>query len=216
MNGIADLATGQQHALAFSGVRIIPTSQPEIENGALVVQNGTIQCVGPRQSPNMPDNSRVIDMTGTVIMPGLICAHGHIGGWGGGDRSGPIQPETRILDAINVKSSGFKWAQDIANALRLILDGAAEAYLMIEYIREAGISVIIHSTMMRAFEETENASFGTAFKLIKAGIPVALQSGYEAYVPKTQVVLFQAGYTAAHGLSFEKTLGAITIEAAEY
>ena len=62
----------------------------------------------------------------------LICAHSHIGGWGGGDRSGPIQPETRILDAINVKSSGFKRAQDIANALRLILDGAAEAYLMIE------------------------------------------------------------------------------------
>ena len=50
-------------------------------------------------------------MTGKVIMPGLICTHSHIGGWGGGDRSGPIQPETRILDAINVKSSGFKRAQ---------------------------------------------------------------------------------------------------------
>ena len=74
--------------------------------------------------------------------------------------------------------------------------------------------MIIHSTMMRAFEETENASFGTAFKLIKAGIPVALQSGYEAYVPKTRVVLFQAGYAAVHGLSFEQALGAITIEAA--
>jgi len=48
MNGIADLATGQQHALVFSGARIIPISQPEIENGALVVQNGTIQSVGPR------------------------------------------------------------------------------------------------------------------------------------------------------------------------
>ena len=113
-------------------------------------------------------------------------------------------------------------AQDIANALRLarefklrlILDGAAEAYLMTKQIREAGVPVIVHPTMMRAFEETENASFETASKLITAGISVALQSGYEAYVPKTRVVLFEAGYAAAHGLSFEQALGAITIEAA--
>ncbi len=113
-------------------------------------------------------------------------------------------------------------AQDIANAmrlaeefqLRLILDGAAEAYLLLEPIRRAGIPVIIHPTMMRAFAETENASFETASKLIEAGIPVALQSGYESYVPKTRVVLFEAGYAAKHGLSFEQALGTITIQAA--
>ena len=33
-------------------------------------------------------------------------------------------------------------------------------------------------------------------------------------MPKTRVVLFQAGYAAVHGLSFEQALGAITIEAA--
>jgi len=34
---------------------------------------------------------------------------------------------------------------------------------------------------------SENLSFETAATLIKAGIPVALQSGFEGYVPKTRV-----------------------------
>ncbi|MEO0445812.1 MAG: amidohydrolase family protein [Verrucomicrobiota bacterium] len=48
-----------------------------------------------------------------------------------------------------------------------------------------------------------------------AGIPIALQGGYEAYVPKARVVLFEAGMAAAHGLSFDQALGAITIDAAK-
>lgn len=114
-------------------------------------------------------------------------------------------------------------AQDIDNALRLaeefnlrlILDGAAEAYMLIDQIKQAGVPVIIHPTMIRAFGETENMSFETASKLIAVGIPVALQSGYESYVPKTRVVLFEAGYAMAHGLTFDQALGTITIGAAE-
>jgi hypothetical protein len=41
----------------------------------------------------------------------------------------------------------------------------------------------------------------TASKLKKAGISFALQSGYEIYVPKTRVVLFEAAIAAANGLS---------------
>ena len=113
-------------------------------------------------------------------------------------------------------------AQDIANALRLaeefqlklILDGAAEASLVIDAIKAAGIPVIIHPLMARASGEMENASLETAAKLRRAGIRVALQSGYESYVPKTRVVLFEAAIAAANGLSFEDALAAITIEAA--
>lgn len=113
-------------------------------------------------------------------------------------------------------------AQDIASALRLaqefniriILDGGAESYLLIDRIKEAGIPVIVHPTMMRAFGETENASFETAAKLRAAGVPVALQSGHEDYVPKTRVVLFEAAVAAANGLGVEGALAAITIDAA--
>ena len=48
----------------------------------------------------------------------------------------------------------------------------------------------------------------------KAGIPFALQSGFEAYVPKTRVILFEAAMAAANGLSFEEALATITIDAA--
>ncbi len=113
--------------------------------------------------------------------------------------------------------------QDIDAALRLqkefgfrmILDGCAEGYLMIDEIKAAGVPVIVHPPMARYRGELENASFTTPAKLRRAGIPIAFQSGYESYVPKTRVVLFEAAIAAAHGLSFEDALAAITIDAAK-
>lgn len=97
---------------------------------------------------------------------------------------------------------------------RLVLDGAAESYLLINEIKTAGVPVILHPTMVRTYGETRNASFETAAALKKAGVPIALQSGYEGYVPKTRVVLFEAAVAAANGLSLEDALAAITIDAA--
>jgi imidazolonepropionase-like amidohydrolase len=98
--------------------------------------------------------------------------------------------------------------------LRVILDGAAEAYLVTEQIKAAGVPVILHPTMARAGGDMENMSMETAAVLRKAGIAVALQSGYETYVPKTRVVLFEAAVAAANGLSFDQALAAVTIDAA--
>ncbi|MBX3412430.1 MAG: amidohydrolase family protein [Pirellulales bacterium] len=113
-------------------------------------------------------------------------------------------------------------AQDISNALRLArefdiklwLDGGAESYLLIDDLKGAGVPVILHPAMARAYDDQANQSFTTAAKLVEAGVPVALQSGYEAYVPKVRVVLFEAAIFAAHGLPKEKALAAITIDAA--
>jgi imidazolonepropionase-like amidohydrolase len=98
--------------------------------------------------------------------------------------------------------------------LRIILDGAADAYLVLDQIKAAKIPVIVHPTMFRAGEDTENLSMETPATLKKAGLLVALQSGYETYVPKTRVVLFEAAEAAANGLSFEDALSLITIDAA--
>ena len=97
---------------------------------------------------------------------------------------------------------------------RLVLDGAAEAYLVLDEIRAAGVPVILHPTMARHGGTLENATFETATKLRDAGIPFALQSGYEGYVPKTRVVLFEAAMAAAYGLTVEQALAAVTIDAA--
>ena len=58
-------------------------------------------------------------------------------------------------------------------------------------------------------------SFETATKLHEAGIPVAFLSGFEPYVPKTRVVLFEAALFSANGLGFEKTLQGLTLDAAK-
>jgi imidazolonepropionase-like amidohydrolase len=113
-------------------------------------------------------------------------------------------------------------ATDIHNALRvarefdirLVLDGASEAYLLIDQLKAASVPVILHPTMWRAVGEAENLSMETAARLRDAGIPFALQSGYEDYVPKTRVVLFEAALAAARGLTFEQALNSVTLEAA--
>jgi imidazolonepropionase-like amidohydrolase len=114
-------------------------------------------------------------------------------------------------------------ANDILTALRIakefdiriILDGAAEVYLVTDQIKAAKAPVILHATMSRAGGDAENMSMETASTLRKAGIPVALQSGYETYVPKTRVVLFEAALAAANGLTFEQALATVTIDAAK-
>ncbi len=99
--------------------------------------------------------------------------------------------------------------------IRIALDGVSEAHLVMDEIIRSGFPVIVHPTMYRAGGDTESLSMETASKLMKAGIPVALQSGYETYVPKTRVVLFEAGQTVAYGLNLSEALSTITINAAK-
>jgi imidazolonepropionase-like amidohydrolase len=114
-------------------------------------------------------------------------------------------------------------ASDIMTALRIakefniriVLDGVSDGHMLINEIKASGFPVIVHPTMARAGGDTENLSMETASKLKAAGIPVALQSGYEGYVPKTRVVLFEAAMAAANGLSRGDALATITIDAAK-
>ncbi len=98
--------------------------------------------------------------------------------------------------------------------LDMVLDGAAESYLLLDDIREAGIPVILHPPMARHSGAMENATFETARILRDAGIPVTIQSGYEPYVPKTRVLLFEAGPLVAYGFTMEEALALVTIDAA--
>ncbi|NBD95757.1 MAG: amidohydrolase family protein [Gammaproteobacteria bacterium] len=95
---------------------------------------------------------------------------------------------------------------------RLILAGASDAHLLIDEIKEADVPVIIHPTMARARAggDTQHMSFTTAAELVNAGIEVAMQSGFEGYVPKTRVVLFEAAMTIPYGASFDQALEMVT------
>jgi len=115
-------------------------------------------------------------------------------------------------------------ATEIQSALRLqkefgfnlLLDGASEAYLMLDEIKAAKVTVIVHPAMMRPVGEAGNATMELAAILHKNGIPFVFQSGFEGYVPKTRVVHFEAAVAAANGLPVDATLRALTIHAATF
>ena len=69
--------------------------------------------------------------------------------------------------------------------------------------------------MARANGDRENMTFRSASILKESGIPFAIESGFEAYVPKVRIVLFEAALAAAHGLSKDAALESITLSAAK-
>lgn len=104
-------AWAQETPIAFTGARVIPVSGPEIANGTVVVQNGKILAVGAAASVQIPAGAQRQDAAGKVIMPGLVDSHSHIGSGDGADSSAPLQPDVRILDAIDPRHSSIQKAQ---------------------------------------------------------------------------------------------------------
>lgn len=94
--------------VAFTGATILPISGEPIEDGTLLIEGKTIKAVGAKV--RIPRDAETIDVSGKVILPGLVDTHSHVGETAGADRSAPMQPEARVLDSINVRNSGFKRA----------------------------------------------------------------------------------------------------------
>jgi imidazolonepropionase-like amidohydrolase len=119
---------------------------------------------------------------------------------------------------ITVNSSN-----DIMNAIRLakefkfklVIDGAAEAYRMIDEIKACKAEVILHSTMARNAGDMVNMTRESAAILTAANIQVSIETGYEGYVPKTHVLLFEAALAVTYGLPYEEGLKSITLNPAK-
>lgn len=94
--------------VAFTGMRLLPIEGPEVERGVMVIQGGKIVAIG---AVTVPGDAQIVDLSGKVVMPGLVCSHTHIGAVAGGDSSSPLQPDVRALDAINVRDPGIQKAQ---------------------------------------------------------------------------------------------------------
>jgi imidazolonepropionase-like amidohydrolase len=74
----AEIAKGNS-VIAVTGARIIDGNGGKpIENGTVVVINGKIAEVGPKEKIKVPQGASVIDGTGMSLMPGFIDAHFHI------------------------------------------------------------------------------------------------------------------------------------------
>lgn len=106
-------------AVVLRGARILTATGEPIENGVLVVQQGKIVAVGPRDKVKTPAQATVHDVSGKTIIPGLVDTHSHIGIYprpnvpangDGNEMSGPVQPGLRALDAIYPDDPGIRMA----------------------------------------------------------------------------------------------------------
>ena len=102
---------GQEKPTAYVNAKIIPIVGQPIEKGILLIQNGKITAVGDARTVRLSDDVEIIDVSGKVIMPGLIDSHSHAGDGSGGDSSGPMQPDVRILDGINPRAASLQRVQ---------------------------------------------------------------------------------------------------------
>ncbi|MEX0274353.1 MAG: amidohydrolase family protein [Flavobacteriaceae bacterium] len=68
--------------IAFTHARIITMEGDEvIEDGTLVINENRIEYLGTFDDVSIPANTKIYDVQGKTIMPGLVDAHAHIGGF---------------------------------------------------------------------------------------------------------------------------------------
>ena len=103
--------SAQDTPQAFVGAKVIPIEGSDIDRGVLIVHRGRITAVGPASSTRIPVNAERHEMTGKVVMPGLVDTHSHVGSVEGADRSNPIQPDVRAMDSINIRDARIQRAQ---------------------------------------------------------------------------------------------------------
>jgi imidazolonepropionase-like amidohydrolase len=102
-------------SVAIVGGLVVPIAGEPLDGGTVLVENGKIVAVGGDVA--IPSGIRVIDATGSWVLPGFIEAHGHVGvseeaqGWAGQDTNeltDPVMAQARALDAINPADLGFR------------------------------------------------------------------------------------------------------------
>ncbi|MGM1064230.1 amidohydrolase [Saccharothrix sp. Mg75] len=101
-------------SVAITGGYVVPVAGEPIEGGTVLIRDGKIVAVGA--DVEVPDDARVVDATGSWVLPGFVEAHGHLGvheegeGWAGQDTNEMTDPNgarLRALDAINAADQGF-------------------------------------------------------------------------------------------------------------
>lgn len=96
------------------GATVFTGTGERLEQGVVVLEGKKIAQVGTHIAP--PKGAEVFDLAGTVVTPGLIDAHVHMGTYNEGfpdnmqdanDMVEPVVPQLRILDALYPEDTAF-------------------------------------------------------------------------------------------------------------
>ena len=98
--------------------------------------------------------------------------------------------------------------------LKIIIDGAAEGWLVADQIAAANMPVLVHpTTNLPGNFEMRAARMQNAAALHAAGVTIALK-GNEGSVHRARDIRYNAGNAVSHGLPFDAALAAITVNPA--
>jgi len=105
----------------LKGAVVYPATGPKIENATILIENGKIAAVGP--GVKIPSGVQVVDVSGKVIIPGLIDIHSHLGFFDNdlNEFPQPIGPENRALDALYLDSPD--WAEAVKGGVVTLVTG---------------------------------------------------------------------------------------------
>ena len=106
----ATTATAQSsppEKIALTGGRIIPVVGEEIESGTIIIERGVITAIGGGDDVDIPYDATEIDVTGKVLMPGMIDAH-TARGMDIANENAPVTPFLDVYDAIDPSQLYFE------------------------------------------------------------------------------------------------------------
>ncbi len=103
-------AAPQSTPVALVGARIHTAAGSAIENGTVVFRDGVITAIGADLPP--PGGAEVVDLSGMVIMPGMLDNHSHIGADSRDLNEFPTRfgPQHRIRDVLSPDDAFWKGA----------------------------------------------------------------------------------------------------------
>jgi imidazolonepropionase-like amidohydrolase len=84
----------------YKAARIWTGTGAPVANGVLVVRDGKVVAVGPRDKVTVPDDAEVHDLGTAVLIPGLVIAETTLGE-GGRDDERALTPEFRAIDGFD-------------------------------------------------------------------------------------------------------------------
>jgi len=108
-------------SLALKGATVYPASSPKLENAVVLIERGKIVAVGP--GIEIPAGAKVVDVSGKVMIPGLIDIHSHLGFFDSdiNEFTQPIGPENRALDALYLDSPD--WSEAVSGGVVTLVTG---------------------------------------------------------------------------------------------
>ncbi|MDF1787930.1 MAG: hypothetical protein P1U82_18850, partial [Verrucomicrobiales bacterium] len=113
------LVTAAQAQLAIQGGTVHTMEGPAITNGVILIKDGKIEAVGSAESITIPEDYQKRQVP--VVIPGVIDAHTTVGLSGilnidadqeQLEKSAPIQPELRAIDAYNARDPLVTWVRN--------------------------------------------------------------------------------------------------------